>query len=46
VYREVVRWYRLCGYKVEEVPRLPVEQRADYLLQMLSVNGEAKPSRA
>ena len=30
------RWYRSCGYRVHEVPRLSVQQRADHVLQTLS----------
>ena len=29
-------WYRSCGYRVHEVPRLSVQQRADHVLQTLS----------
>ena len=41
VHCEVVRWYRTCGYEVHEVPRLPVEQRADHVLQALSATSDA-----
>ena len=30
------RWYRSCGYRVHEVPRFSVQQRADHVLQTLS----------
>ncbi len=35
IHREVVGWYRRCGYQVNEVPRLPVAQRADHVLRCL-----------
>jgi predicted ATPase len=36
VHAKVVRWYRSCGYVLLEVPRLPVAQRADYVLRVLA----------
>ena len=36
VYNKLQRWYRSCGYRVHDVPRLSVQQRADHVLQMLS----------
>jgi len=35
VHDRIVRWYRSCGYVLNEVPRLPVEQRADHALRAL-----------
>ena len=37
-YERVVRWYRLCGYVLNEVPCLPVAGRADYVLRALAEN--------
>jgi predicted ATPase len=36
VHAKVVRWYRSCGYVLNEVPRLPVAQRADHVLRILA----------
>jgi predicted ATPase len=33
---KVQGWYRSCGYRVHEVPRLSVQRRADHVLQALS----------
>lgn len=32
VHADIVAWYRACGYAIHEVPRMPVDQRADYVL--------------
>ena len=39
VYEKLRQWYRLCGYDVHEVPRLPVTQRARHVLQVLAASG-------
>jgi predicted ATPase len=36
IHGRVVRWYRSCGYVVNEVPRLPVAQRAAHVLRILA----------
>jgi predicted ATPase len=36
VHAKVVRWYRSCGYVLNEVPRLPVVQRAEHVLRILA----------
>ncbi|MCW5658475.1 MAG: AAA family ATPase [Burkholderiaceae bacterium] len=36
VHSQLVQWYRSCGYAVCEVPRLPVAQRAEFVLQVLA----------
>jgi predicted ATPase len=36
VHGKLQRWYHSCGYRVHEVPRLSVQQRADHVLQTLS----------
>jgi predicted ATPase len=36
VHAKVVRWYRSCGYDLNEVPRLPVAQRAEHVLRSLA----------
>lgn len=36
VHDKVVRWYRSCGYILHELPRLPVAQRAEHVLQLLA----------
>jgi len=38
VHDRVVQWYRSCGYALNEVPRLPVAQRADHVLRVLAKN--------
>ena len=35
VYEKILRWYRSCGYDVDEVPRLPVTERARHVLRVL-----------
>src|SRR5262245_47229018 len=35
VHRQVVQWYRSCGYVLHEVPRLPVAARAEFVLRAL-----------
>ena len=44
VHRQVVQWYRSCGYVLHEVPRLPVAARADFVLRSLA-HGQVAPSR-
>ena len=39
VYEKLLEWYRLCGYDVHEVPRLPVTQRARHVLEVLAASG-------
>jgi len=36
VYDKLQQWYRSCGYRVHEVPRLSIPQRADHILEALS----------
>ena len=36
VHDKVVRWYRSCGYVLHEVPRLPVAQRTQHVLRVLT----------
>lgn len=38
VHARIVRWYRSCGYVLNEVPRLPVAQRAEHVLHALEEN--------
>jgi predicted ATPase len=40
VHARVVRWYRSCGYVLDEVPRLPVAQRAEHVLRVLAEGAE------
>ena len=35
VHARVVEWYRSCGYELNEVPRLPVAERAERVLRAL-----------
>lgn len=32
VHAQLVRWYRSCGYHLNEVPQLPVAERAEHVL--------------
>lgn len=36
VHAKVLRWYCSCGYVLNEVPRLPVRQRAEHVLRILA----------
>ena len=36
VHAKVVYWYRSCGYVLNEVPRLPLAERAEYVLRILA----------
>src|SRR5262245_43188195 len=36
VHTRIVRWYHSCGYVLDEVPRLPVAQRAEHVLRILA----------
>jgi predicted ATPase len=36
VHAKLVQWYRSCGYLLQEVPRLPVRQRAEHVLRILA----------
>jgi predicted ATPase len=36
IHARIVRWYRSCGYVLNEVPRLPVAQRAAHVLRVLA----------
>jgi predicted ATPase len=38
VHAKVVRWYRSCSYVLHEVPRLPVAQRAEHVLRILTAS--------
>jgi predicted ATPase len=38
VHGSVSRWYRQCGYTLHEVPRGPVGERAQHVLQALRAN--------
>ena len=35
VHRQLVSWYRWCGYTVHEVPRVDVKERAAHVLRVL-----------
>jgi predicted ATPase len=39
VHGKIVRWYRSCGYVLNEVPRLPVARRAEHVLGILEDGG-------
>jgi predicted ATPase len=41
VHGDLVRWYRWCGYRLHEVPCIPVEARAEHVLQVLASSGAA-----
>jgi len=36
VHHRLMRWYRSCGYVLHDVPRLPVAQRAQHVLRVLT----------
>ena len=36
VHARVVDWYRVCGYVLHEVPRLPAKERAAHVLRILT----------
>jgi predicted ATPase len=36
VHARLEQWYGACGYRLREVPRLPVPQRADHILRILA----------
>ena len=38
VYESLVAWYRLCGYRVASVPKLPVAERCNYVLSALNAS--------
>jgi len=40
VHGQLVQWYRSCGYLLQEVPRLSVSERAEFVLRTL-VHGVA-----
>jgi predicted ATPase len=39
VYEKILRWYSMCRYQVQEVPRLPVIERARHVLRVLAARG-------
>ena len=39
VHNRLVQWYGSCGYVPNEVPRLPVAQRAEHVLRVLAESG-------
>ena len=41
VHNQLARWYRSCGYALCEVPRLPVAERAEFVLRALA-HGEGR----
>ena len=36
VHEQLERWYRRCGYRINEVPRVAVAHRAEHVLQALT----------
>ena len=42
VHNQLVRWYRSCGYTLCEVPRLPVAERAEFVLRALAHGDEPR----
>jgi len=36
IYERLSNWYRKCGYKVIDVPKVTVAERCDYVLEMAS----------
>lgn len=38
VHTRVARWYRSCGYALNEVPCVPVGQRAEHVLNVLAAS--------
>jgi predicted ATPase len=40
VHGTLARWYGACGYELHEVPRLPVAERARYVLRVLAEAGD------
>lgn len=44
VHARIVRWYSRCGYRINEVPCLEVERRADHVLQVLAEDTSREPS--
>ena len=45
VYEELGRWYRSCGYDLQDVPCLPVAQRATHVLRALRVSDAGRSER-
>jgi predicted ATPase len=45
VHDKVVRWYRSCGYVLNEVPCLPVAQRAEHVLRILAEGAASAVAR-
>jgi predicted ATPase len=41
VHGQFVTWYRSCGYQLIEVPCLTVQQRAEFVIQVLTAAGDA-----
>jgi len=41
VHAKVVQWYRACGYVLNEVPCLPVAERARHVLRVLAESAAA-----
>jgi predicted ATPase len=36
VHEQLVQWYRSCSYVLQEVPRLPVTERAEFVVRALA----------
>src|SRR6266567_7326632 len=46
VHEKILKWYRLCGYDVREVPRLPVEDhRLDLNSNLVASDPSLVPER-
>src|SRR5262245_21677723 len=41
VHAKIVAWYRSCGYVLHDVPCLPSQQRAQYVLHVLAESSRA-----
>ena len=41
VHGKLMEWYRGCGYDLCEVPRVPVGERADFVLELLNLDARS-----
>jgi predicted ATPase len=45
VHDRVVRWYRACGYNLDEVPREPTSQRAAHVVGVLGLRARDRVTK-
>lgn len=43
IYKMLIAWYRHCSYEITDVPKVPVDERCDFVLQAIGVDIRLHP---